>query len=105
MVNFLQMRSKPGDQSLLVIVPAPHVCEWPAEAVPPPQVEGVAVELTVTEAHSNNSSKTLDLVATWNPMAMDTENIFYQLRVVTQNTTRNDIHLLHLTETVRIDCV
>ena len=90
------MSSKPGNQSLLVVLPAPRVCERPAEAVPPPQVEDVKAEFIFRE-----SSKTFELVANWS--SVETENAFYKLRVVNQNTTKDDISAVRSVETVRTD--
>lgn len=97
------MKSMPGNYSLITLLPGPRVYEWPAEAVPPPQVEGLNVHFSIKEILSSKSIIILDLVATWSDV--DADYAYYELRLVKQNTTRDDIRSIHSDEEVRRFCI
>lgn len=96
----LQLKSHPGDISLIVLTPAPRVFPYSASAIQPDQVEDVNITYyAVKEANLAKAMILLDIVVVWTAVTENTD--LYNLRVVTENTTRNNVPTLHTLETVR----
>ena len=95
----LQLKTFPRENAtLIVLTPAPRVFLYLASALPPGEVE----EVNVTSSSIKESTRgkvTIDFVAEWSPVEENTD--LYNLRVVSEYTTRSNIPALHSLETVR----
>lgn len=94
------MISHASDLPISVLVPAPRVCDlFKAGAVPPEQVENVKTQTTKTKILSESTIE-IDLEIVWTPVP--TDPLYYDLRIMNDNTTNNARNIHTEEETVRI---
>ena len=94
----LQLKAHPGDVSLVVLIPTPRTRTFSAAAITPDQVVEVKADFEVKESDAVKGSVTLDITVEWEEL--NTQSIYYQLRVVRENTT-GSIEALHELQLVR----
>lgn len=81
------MTTGSADPLNVVLVPAPRVRTFTAQAVPPPPIEVHPNNLTTTFKEDGDSFQ-LKLEVVWNPVPTEFELVRYQLRIVKQETYR-----------------
>ena len=74
-----------GDDLRRVLVPAPRTCTFPAQAIPPAQVENIHVEKSLFgKIDPSSSTVNLHLEAQWNPASLGF--VYYEIRLVQEKT-------------------